>query len=110
MLLNLNTSYRYYKIILKSNFLKNPSLIQNVIQAKFTLNQLCLMTPDELSTEAVKVFIVRSDPDLTEADVVEYCKQNFTGYKRPKYIEFRNELPKSNIGKILRRELREKEA
>ena len=62
--------------------------------------------PDEKSGEAVKLFVVKRDPTLTEEDLAEYCKQNFTAYKRPKYIEFREELPKSNVGKILRRELR----
>jgi len=55
----------------------------------------------------VKVFIVRKDPSLTVEQVMEFCKQNFTGYKKPKYVEFRDELPKTNVGKILRRELRD---
>ena len=63
--------------------------------------------PDKHSGEAVKLFIVKRDPDLTVEDVAEFCKQQLTGYKRPKYIEFRDELPKSNVGKILRRELRD---
>ena len=63
--------------------------------------------PDEKSGEAVKVFVVRKDPSLTVEELQEFCRQNFTGYKRPKYIEFRDELPKSNVGKILRRELRD---
>jgi acyl-CoA synthetase (AMP-forming)/AMP-acid ligase II len=62
--------------------------------------------PDEKQGEAIKVFIIKSDPALTEDEVANYCQQNLTGYKRPKYIEFRDELPKSNVGKILRRELR----
>ena len=62
--------------------------------------------PDEKQGEAIKVFIIKSDPALTEDEVANYCHQNLTGYKRPKYIEFRDELPKSNVGKILRRELR----
>jgi long-chain acyl-CoA synthetase len=62
--------------------------------------------PDEKQGEAIKVFIVKSDPTLTEEDVGRYCRQNLTGYKLPKYIEFRDELPKTNVGKILRRELR----
>jgi long-chain acyl-CoA synthetase len=62
--------------------------------------------PDENSGEAVKVFIVKKDPALTEEVISEFCKENFTNYKRPKYIEFRTELPKSNVGKILRRHLR----
>ena len=52
------------------------------------------------------MFVVRKDPILTEEDVMKYCRQNLTGYKLPKYIEFRDELPKTNVGKILRRELR----
>jgi long-chain acyl-CoA synthetase len=54
----------------------------------------------------VKLFVVKSDPTLSESDIEGYCRENFTGYKRPKYIEFRDDLPKSNVGKILRRELR----
>jgi len=65
---------------------------------------------DERAGEAVKLFVVRKDPALTDADLMEYCKQQLTGYKRPKYIEFRDELPKSNIGKILRRALKESRA
>jgi hypothetical protein len=55
----------------------------------------------------VKLFIVRRDQSLTEADVMAYCKERLTGYKRPRMIEFRTDLPKSNVGKILRRELRD---
>ena len=53
------------------------------------------------------LFVVKKDPSLTKEALVEYCKQHLTGYKRPKYIEFRDELPKTNVGKILRRELRD---
>jgi len=53
------------------------------------------------------VFVVRKDPALTAEQLMEFCKENFTGYKKPKYIEFRDELPKTNVGKILRRELRD---
>jgi len=62
--------------------------------------------PDEHSGEAVKVFVVKSDPSLTEAQVQDWCREKLTGYKRPRFVEFRDELPKSNVGKILRRELR----
>ena len=62
--------------------------------------------PDEKSGEAVKLFVVKDDPTLSEADVASYCRDNFTAYKRPKYIEFRDELPKSAVGKILRKDLR----
>jgi long-chain acyl-CoA synthetase len=62
--------------------------------------------PDEHSGEVPKLFVVRKDPTLTVEELTAYCRENLTGYKRPKYIEFRTELPKSNVGKILRRELR----
>jgi long-chain acyl-CoA synthetase len=57
----------------------------------------------------VKVFIVRKDPALSESDVKAFCRENLTGYKQPRRIEFRDELPKSNVGKILRKELRQQE-
>ena len=63
--------------------------------------------PDENSGEVVKLFVVKKDPSLTEEQIFAYCKEQFTNYKRPKYIEFRAELPKTNVGKILRRELRD---
>ena len=59
------------------------------------------------SGEAVKLFVVRTDAGLTEQDVKDWCAEGLTNYKRPKYVEFRDELPKTNVGKILRRELRE---
>ena len=62
--------------------------------------------PDEKQGEAIKVYVVKQDPTLTEEEVAHHCRENLTGYKLPKYIEFRDELPKSNVGKILRRELR----
>jgi long-chain acyl-CoA synthetase len=64
--------------------------------------------PDERSGESVKVVVVRKDPTLTEAEVIAHCKQHLTGYKIPRFVEFRSEpLPKTNVGKILRRELRD---
>jgi long-chain acyl-CoA synthetase len=68
----------------------------------------CVGMADEKSGEAVKLVIVKKDPELTEARVREYCKVNLTGYKQPKVVEFRTELPKTPVGKILRRELRDK--
>jgi long-chain acyl-CoA synthetase len=65
--------------------------------------------PDEHSGEVVKLFVVKKDPALTEEALRRYCHDELTGYKRPKYIEFRKELPKSSVGKILRRELRDEE-
>jgi long-chain acyl-CoA synthetase len=66
--------------------------------------------PDEKSGEAVKVFVVRKDPTLDAAQLGAWCREQLTGYKKPKYIEFRDELPKSNVGKILRRELRDEKS
>ena len=67
----------------------------------------CIGVADALSGEAVKLFVVRRDPDLTREQLLHYCKEQLTAYKKPKYIEFRDDLPKTNVGKILRRELRE---
>jgi len=64
--------------------------------------------PDEKAGEAVKLVIVKKNPAVTEADVRAYCEAHLTGYKRPKIVEFRTELPKTPVGKILRRELRDK--
>ena len=63
---------------------------------------------DERQGEAIKVYVVRSDPTLTEDRVLRYCHEQLTGYKRPRFIEFRDELPKTNVGNLLRRELRDK--
>jgi long-chain acyl-CoA synthetase len=63
--------------------------------------------PDPRSGEAVKLFVVKKDPNLTEADLVAYCRTRLTPYKVPRLVEFRTELPKTNVGKILRRQLRE---
>ena len=70
------------------------------------LETACIGVPDDKSGEAVKVFVVKKDPGLTVEALREHCKQNLTGYKVPKLIEFRESLPKSPVGKILRRELR----
>ena len=72
------------------------------------LEVACVGVPDKNSGEAVKLYIVKKDADLTSEQVMAFCKEQFTGYKRPKYVEFRETLPKTNVGKILRRELREK--
>ena len=95
-------------MILVSGFNVYPNEVEAVIAAHpGVLECACVGVPDEHSGEAVKVFIVRKDPNLTAATLMAYCKEQFTGYKRPKYIEFRDELPKTNVGKILRRALRD---
>ena len=63
--------------------------------------------PDEKSGEAVKLFVVKKDPALTAEAVLKHCREHLTGYKCPRDVEFRTELPKTNVGKILRRELRD---
>lgn len=91
-----------------SGFNVYPNEVENVIASlDKVLEVAAIGVPDEKSTEAVKVFVVKADPSLTKEEIEVYCHENLTGYKRPKYIEFRDELPKSNVGKIIRRELRE---
>jgi long-chain acyl-CoA synthetase len=94
-------------MILVSGFNVYPNEIEQVVSLHpGVLECAAVGIPDEKSGEAVKLFIVKEDPTLGEDDIASYCRDNFTAYKRPKYIEFRDELPKSNVGKILRRELR----
>ncbi|GIX22835.1 MAG: long-chain-fatty-acid--CoA ligase [Caldimonas sp.] len=94
-------------MILVSGFNVYPNEIEQVVNLHpGVLECAAVGVPDAKSGEAVKLFVVKKDPTLVEEDLIEYCKQNFTAYKRPKYIEFRDDLPKSNVGKILRRELR----
>ena len=97
-------------MILVSGFNVFPNEIEDVIALHPKVLEVAVIgVPDEKSTEAVKVFVVKSDPSLTEDEIRAYCKEELTGYKRPKHVEFRDELPKSNVGKILRRELRDEE-
>ncbi|KAF1687837.1 long-chain fatty acid--CoA ligase [Pseudoxanthomonas taiwanensis] len=95
-------------MILVSGFNVYPNEVEDVVAAMpGVLEVAAVGVPDEHSGEAVKVFIVRKDPNLTEEQVKAYCREKLTGYKRPRYVEFRDELPKSNVGKILRKELRD---
>ena len=94
-------------MILVSGFNVYPSEIEQVVSLlPGVLECAAIGVPDERSGETVKLFVVKSEGTLTEDEVASYCRENFTAYKRPRYIEFRDELPKSNVGKILRRELR----
>lgn len=94
-------------MILVSGFNVYPNEIEQVVSLHpGVLECAAIGIPDAKSGEAVKLFVVKNDPTLSEDDLASYCRDNFTAYKRPKYIEFRDELPKSNVGKILRRELR----
>lgn len=91
-----------------SGFNVYPNEIESVaVMHPGILEAAAIGVPDEHSGEVVKLFVVKKDPNLTEADVIAHCKHELTGYKVPKHVEFRKELPKTNVGKILRRALRE---
>ena len=95
-------------MILVSGFNVYPNEIENVVvELDGILEAAAIGIPDERSGEIVKIFAVRKDDTITERDVLDYCRENLTGYKRPKAVEFRDELPKTNVGKILRRALRD---
>ena len=96
-------------MILVSGFNVFPTELEDVVsQLAGVMECACVGVADAKTGEAVKLVIVKKDPNLTEADVREFCKENLTGYKQPKIVEFRTELPKTPVGKILRRELRDK--
>jgi long-chain acyl-CoA synthetase len=95
-------------MILVSGFNVYPNEVEDVIaDLEKVLEVAVIGVPDEKSTEGVKAFVVKADESLTEDEISAFCKENLTGYKRPKYIEFIEELPKTNVGKILRRKLRD---
>ncbi len=95
-------------MILVSGFNVYPNEIEDVvIQHPGVLEVAAVGVPDEKSGEVVKIFVVKKDPTLLEKDLIKHCRENLTGYKIPKFIEFRKELPKTNVGKILRRALRQ---
>jgi long-chain acyl-CoA synthetase len=94
-------------MVLVSGFNVYPNEIEGVVaNMPGVLECAVIGVPDQHSGEAVKLFVVRKDPTLTEDAVKRFCNDNLTGYKRPKYVEFRDDLPKSNVGKVLRKELR----
>ncbi len=95
-------------MILVSGFNVYPNELEGIlVKMDGILEAAAIGIPDEKSGEVVKLFVVRNDPSVTEDDVLAYCRDNFTGYKVPKEIEFRDDLPKTNVGKILRRALRD---
>jgi len=97
-------------MILVSGFNVYPNEIEDVVSAHpKVLEVAAIGIPDERSNELVKLYIVKKDASLTEQEVMAYCRENLTAYKCPKQIEFRTELPKTNVGKILRRKLKEEE-
>jgi long-chain acyl-CoA synthetase len=96
-------------MILVSGFNVYPNEVEEVVaQHPGVLEVAAVGVPDEHSGEAVKIFVVKKNPNLTEEELLDFCKDQLTNYKRPKYVEWRKELPKTNVGKILRRQLREK--
>jgi long-chain acyl-CoA synthetase len=96
-------------MILVSGFNVFPTELEDVVsQLPGVMECACVGVADAKTGEAVKLVIVKKDPNLTEDEVRAFCKENLTGYKQPKTVEFRNELPKTPVGKILRRELRDK--
>lgn len=97
-------------MIIVSGFNVYPNEVEDIIVSHPDIIEAAAIgIPDVKSSEAVKVFAVRSDSSLAEKDVIDFSRQNLTGYKVPRYIGFRDELPKINVGKILRRELRDEE-
>jgi len=95
-------------MILVSGFNVYPNEIESVVAMHpDVLESAAIGVPDKKSGEAVKLFVVKKDPGLTEEALMKYCREHLTGYKCPRDIEFRADLPKSNVGKILRRELRD---
>lgn len=98
---------RLKDMIIVSGFNVYPNEIENTVSlCPGVLECAVIGVPDDKAGEAIKLFIIKKDATLSEEDVKAYCRQNLTGYKMPKYIVFRDELPKTNVGKILRRELR----
>jgi long-chain acyl-CoA synthetase len=96
-------------MILVSGFNVYPNEVEEVVAGLAGVMECAVIgIPDAHSGEAVKLVVVRKDPALTEADVLAHCRQNLTGYKMPRVVEFRTELPKTPVGKVLRRELRDK--
>jgi long-chain acyl-CoA synthetase len=95
-------------MVLVSGFNVYPNEIEDVVaQCSGVLEVACIGVPDEKTTEAVKIFVVKKDENLTKEQIMAYCRENLTAYKCPKHIEFRTELPKTNVGKILRKALRD---
>ncbi|NNE35608.1 MAG: AMP-binding protein, partial [Rhodothermales bacterium] len=95
-------------MILVSGFNVYPNEIENVVvEMDGILEAAAIGQEDERCGEVVKLFVVRTDPNITEQDVIDHCRENLTGYKRPRSVEFREDLPKTNVGKILRRALRD---
>ncbi len=96
-------------MILVSGFNVYPNEIEDVVMTHPGVHEVgAVGVPDARSGEAVKIVVVRKDAGVTDAEIIAHCRQHLTGYKTPRHVEFRDTLPRSPIGKILRRELKEK--
>src|SRR5690606_37293718 len=96
-------------LILVSGFNVYPNEVEQVVTLHpHVLEAAAVGVPDEASGEAVKLYVVKKDPALTAGALIAHCRESLTGYKVPRLVEFLDELPKSNVGKVLRRELRER--
>lgn len=101
---------RKKEMILVSGFNVYPNEVEDAIALHPKVLEVGVISvPDSKSTEAVKAYVVKKDNSLTEAEIEEWCKEKLTGYKRPKHVAFTNELPKSNVGKVMRRILKERD-
>ena len=97
-------------MILVSGFNVFPNEVEEVVAGHAKVLEVAAIgIPNEKSGEVVKIFVVKKDKSLNEKELIEYCRENMTGYKVPKVVEFRKDLPKTNVGKILRKELRAEE-
>ena len=95
-------------MIIVSGFNVYPNEIEDVVaMLPKVLEVAAIGIPNEKSGEVVKIFVVKKDKSLKEEEIIQHCRENLTGYKVPKEVEFRKELPKTNVGKILRRKLKE---
>jgi long-chain acyl-CoA synthetase len=95
-------------MVLVSGFNVYPNEVEDVVSMHPGVLECAVVgVKDEQTGEAVKLFVVKKDPNLTEASILAFCSDKLTNYKRPKHIVFRTDLPKTNVGKILRRELRD---
>jgi long-chain acyl-CoA synthetase len=99
---------RLKDMIIVSGFNVYPNELEQALTVHPDVSQCAAIgVPDPKAGEVVKMFVVSVNPELTESQIIDYCKQNMAGYKVPKYIEFRDQLPMSNVGKVLRKDLRD---
>jgi long-chain acyl-CoA synthetase len=102
---------RLKDMIIVSGFNVYPNELEQTLTTHPDVSQCAAIgVADPKAGEVVKMFVITSNPELTEAQVVEFCKANMAGYKVPKYVEFRDQLPMTNVGKVLRKDLREEAA